>query len=101
MMQKVMRKRFQKDQKIFLEFDEKLNEKNVFVYDTALKAAKGVDAIIIMTEWEEFKNISWTSLIKEMKRPAWIFDTRSVVDVLKAEQAGFNVWQIGNTQKLE
>ena len=31
-----------------------------------------------------------------MKRPAWIFDTRSIVNVSKAEQAGFNVWQVGN-----
>ena len=31
-----------------------------------------------------------------MKRPAWIFDTRSVVDVFKAEKSGFNIWQIGN-----
>jgi len=59
-------------------------------------AVEDCHAVIILTEWEEFKNISWTKLIKKMKRPAWIFDTRSVVDVLKAEQAGFNIWQIGN-----
>ena len=59
-------------------------------------AVEDCHAVIILTEWEEFKNISWTNLIKKMKRPAWIFDTRSVVDVLKAEQAGFNIWQIGN-----
>ena len=64
--------------------------------DSIQSAVEDCHAVIILTEWEEFKNISWTKLIKNMKRPAWIFDTRSVVNVLKAEEAGFNIWQIGN-----
>ena len=70
--------------------------------DSIQSAVKDCHAVIILTEWEEFKNISWTNLIKKMKRPAWIFDTRSVVNVLKAEEAGFNIWQIGNysSQKI-
>ena len=34
-----------------------------------------------------------------MKRPAWIFDTRSIIDVSMAEEIGFNVWQIGNSSR--
>ena len=64
--------------------------------DSVLNAIKDCHAIIILTEWEQFQEISWKSLIKNMKRPAWIFDTRSIVNVSKAEQAGFNVWQVGN-----
>ena len=64
--------------------------------DTIEIAAEDCHALIILTEWEEFKNISWDKIIEKMKRPAWIFDARSVIDVLDAENAGFNVWQIGN-----
>ena len=28
-----------------------------------------------------------------MKRPAWIFDTRSIINI-KAEKIGFKVWQL-------
>ena len=64
--------------------------------DSVLNAIKDCHAIIILTEWEQFQEISWKSLIKNMKRHAWIFDTRSIVNVSKAEQAGFNVWQVVN-----
>ena len=36
-----------------------------------------------------------------MKRPAWIFDTRSIIDVRIAEEIGFNVWQIGNSSRIK
>ena len=65
------------------------------------KAIQDSHAVIILTEWKEFENINWDKIIQKMNRPAWIFDARSIVDVEKAEKAGFHVWQIGNTQKLE
>ena len=60
-------------------------------------AASGSDAIVILTEWREFRNIDWNNLISSMRKPSWIFDTRSCIDLEKARNAGFNVWQIGNT----
>ena len=57
-------------------------------------------AIILLTEWDEFKNINLDALIKIMKKPSWIFDTRLLVNIDKAQRAGFNVWQIGNQRKL-
>ena len=39
--------------------------------------------------------------IKNMKKPSWIFDTRSIVNIKKAEKAGFNIWQIGNNIKVK
>ena len=32
-----------------------------------------------------------------MRNPAWIFDTRSCIDYQKADKAGFNIWEIGNS----
>ena len=39
--------------------------------------------------------------MSDMNKPAWIFDTRSVIDVEKAKDAGFDVWQIGNYHKKD
>ena len=90
--------RNQIDKDLNLPFHETNLKKNIqwTKTDSVQDAVKDCHAIIILTEWEEFDKIDWGSLIKKMKRPAWIFDTRSVVDVSKAEKAGFNVWQIGN-----
>ena len=59
-------------------------------------AIKDSHAIILLTEWDEFKNINLDALIKIMKKPSWIFDTRLIINIDKAQRAGFNVWQIGN-----
>ena len=60
------------------------------------EATNEADAIIILTEWEEYYEINWNTIIKTLRKPAWIFDTRSVIDLkeIKATK-GVNIWQIG------
>ena len=41
----------------------------------------GTDAGIFITEWEEFQNLDWTKIAPQMRKPAWIFDTRSILDM--------------------
>lgn len=61
------------------------------IQDTYINA----DAIIILTEWENYKTINWTEVNKKMRSPAWIFDTRGIVDPLKIKDCDFNFWQVG------
>jgi UDPglucose 6-dehydrogenase len=53
--------------------------------DSALEAANGADALFIVTEWEEFKQLEFKSLLDVMKQRI-IFDGRNCLDeaVLKA-----------------
>ena len=46
------------------------------VYD----AAKGADAIVVLTEWEEYSNLDWNLISKIMRQPAWIFDSRNILN---------------------
>ncbi len=62
-------------------------------------ATQDAHAVIILTEWKQFKDIAWEETIKKMKKPAWIFDTRSLIDVKKAKGVGFDIWQVGNQTK--
>ena len=64
------------------------------------EAALESDAIVVLTEWEEFLYIDWQSLINSMRKPAWLFDTRSCIDHNKAKNVGFNVWEIGNSVSI-
>ncbi len=66
------------------------------VRETALES----DAIVILTEWDEFLKIDWQGLINLMRKPAWLFDTRSCIDHDKAKNVGFNVWEIGNSESI-
>ena len=65
------------------------NAKNVF------DAAEGSDAILILTEWDQFKNLEWQELAKLLRKPSWVFDTRSVIDVEYVKSQGINVWRVG------
>ncbi len=53
-------------------------------------------AVVILTEWEEYSNINWSSIAKKMKKPAWIFDSRLIVDTKKVQEANLQLWRIGD-----
>ena len=59
------------------------------------EAARGADAMVILTEWSEFKSLDFKKLSEIMRPPAWIFDTRSIIDIDSAKEFGINVWSIG------
>tara|TARA_Y100001978_G_scaffold203129_1_gene226914 strand:- start:1684 stop:3102 length:1419 start_codon:yes stop_codon:yes gene_type:complete len=53
------------------------------------------DAMLILTEWDEFKEIDWYEISKIMRKPSWIFDTRSIANLIEAKKYGLNTWRIG------
>ena len=94
---KVEKNQIEKDLEIFSRENDKDHTKKQWIKSDSLEnAIKDSHAIILLTEWDEFKNINLDALIKIMKKPSWIFDTRLIINIDKAQRAGFNVWQIGN-----
>ena len=71
-------------------------EKDIIVYDSALEAAKGADAIIVITDWKEFNYLDWKDIFKFMRKPAWVFDSRVFLDKEHLKDIGFNVWTLGS-----
>ena len=43
-----------------------------------------------------YKNINWREVSKSMRSPAWIFDTRSILNPIDIKKSGLNFWQIGD-----
>ena len=60
-------------------------------------AVKGSDAIIILSDWHDFYNLDYKTIISKMRKPSWIFDTRNVVDINAAKKSGFNLWSLGRS----
>ena len=58
-------------------------------------AFRNVDAALFLTEWNEFQSLQWCNLSKLMRKPAWVFDTRSIVNIKEAQKYGMKVWQVG------
>jgi UDPglucose 6-dehydrogenase len=62
---------------------------------SAPEACIGADAAIVLTEWDQFKSIDWSSVAPQMKNPAWIFDARNCTNHTAIRAAGLNLWVVG------
>ena len=60
-----------------------------------LQAASGADALLLLTEWQQFAAIDWPAVAAVMRRPAWLFDARARADAGAARSAGLQVWTVG------
>ncbi len=59
------------------------------------EAARGADAVLILTEWGAYRQLDWPAIAEVMRHPAWLFDGRAVADAAAARAAGLNVWRVG------
>jgi UDPglucose 6-dehydrogenase len=75
-------------------------QKQVKICSSALEACKGAEAVVIATEWKEFRNIDWEVVYRGMNKPAFIFDGRLLLDADKLREIGFKVTVIGRGEKL-
>ena len=66
-------------------------KKQVTIVHSALEACKQKEAIVIATEWKEFKEIDWQAVYDQMSKPAFVFDGRMILDAAKLKQIGFTV----------
>jgi UDPglucose 6-dehydrogenase len=59
------------------------------------QAARGADALLLLSEWQAFAQIDWPAVAALMRRPAWLFDARARADAAAARAAGLTVWRVG------
>lgn len=70
------------------------DEKHLSFVDTQDDALKNADALIIVTEWTEFRSPDF-SLIKSSLRAPFIFDGRNLYDPKAVRSLGFEYFPIG------
>ncbi|MGX7824074.1 UDP-glucose dehydrogenase family protein [Actinokineospora sp. 24-640] len=61
---------------------------SVTVVDDPYLAAKDAEAIVVLTEWPEFRSLDWPRLAETVRRPI-VIDTRNLLDPAVARRAGF------------
>lgn len=70
------------------------DEKHLTFADTQDEALKNADALIIVTEWTEFRSPDFTLIKSSLKSPM-IFDGRNLYDPKAVRALGFNYYPIG------
>jgi len=71
------------------------NKENVTVFEDPYEACKDAHAIAILTEWDEFKTYDWKKMYDNMKKPAFVFDGRKILQGEKLREIGFVFQEIG------
>ncbi len=67
---------------------------SIVPHSSAIEAATDADALVILTEWNEFKEIDLLELKEKMKSPI-IFDGRNIYDSKVIREIGFEYYGIG------
>ena len=62
---------------------------------TPEEAISEAHAIIILTEWDEFKTYDYAKFYERMQKPAFVFDGRNLLEHQKLRDIGFEMHAIG------
>lgn len=88
-------------ERMYLDMEEletramEVNKARLTMAEDAYAACKDAHAIAVMTEWDEFKTLDWQQIYDNMKKPAFLFDGRLILDRKKLTEIGFEVYTIG------
>lgn len=69
--------------------------RSVHVQKDVYEACKDAHAILILTEWDEFKTLDWARIYGAMVKPAFVFDGRLTLNHAMLREIGFIVYGIG------
>ena len=78
-----------------LQMEEGNHFDSLTFYDSIEDACHESNAIALLTEWEEFKDLDFQRIYQSMKKPAYIFDGRNLLNLRELEKIGFRAFGIG------
>ena len=78
------------------EENKSLDKLGDWKFSKSLNIFENAHAVLLLTEWEEYKNINWKEVSKKMVHPGWVFDARSIIEPDKISNANLNFWRVGD-----
>jgi len=72
----------------------------IYFATTEYEALQGADALIIATEWSEFRTPDFKEIKKRMTKPV-IFDGRNLYSIEQMQQEGFSYYSIGRKDLIQ
>jgi UDPglucose 6-dehydrogenase len=58
------------------------------------EVARGADALLLLTEWKEYRDLDWKHIYREMARPL-VLDARNMLAPAKMKELGFEYYSFG------
>ncbi len=79
---------------VSMENASRLLENKATYCESSFDALEGADALVIVTEWNEFRQVDFAKIKSTIKDPV-IFDGRNLYTLEQMKQAGFTYYSIG------
>ena len=70
-------------------------QESISIEESVYGACKDAHALIILTEWDEFRALDYEQIFASMKKPAFLFDGRNLLDLEEMRSIGFEAFGIG------
>lgn len=80
---------------LLMYFDQDTIDKKVTILQEPIPATQNAHAVVLCTEWDEFKEFDYQKIYDNMYKPAFIFDGRGILDHNRLEKIGFSCYCIG------
>merc|ERR1712137_586497 len=78
-----------------------VDESKLAFAPSADAAVEGAHAIVVLTEWDEFKTYPYAEFHAKMMKPACVFDGRGILNHKALEDIGFEVHAIGKGRGVD
>jgi UDPglucose 6-dehydrogenase len=65
------------------------SDSEIVFCDDPVEVAKGSDALVLVTEWPQYRDLPWEDLAREMRHPL-VLDGRQFLDRTRLARAGFH-----------
>jgi UDPglucose 6-dehydrogenase len=62
-----------------------------------LEVAQGAEALVVLTEWPQFRQLDWAAMAGVMKQPT-VIDTRNLLDPATLRRAGLTGIGLGRRE---
>jgi len=72
-----------------------VDDKQLIFENSPAEAVQDAHAVVVLTEWDEFKTYDYADFHKNMLKPAFLFDGRNMLKHTELESIGFEVHTLG------
>ena len=71
------------------------NQERIQISKSIEETVQDAHALVILTEWDCFKNLDYAKIFASMQKPAFLFDGRNLLDLKQIRKLGFEAYGIG------
>lgn len=78
---------------------QELLDKNLHCYDNAMSALNQTHAMVVLTEWDEFRTLDFEQIYRNMFKPAFVFDGRNILPRNAMRDLGYQIHSVGHAMQ--